>query len=329
MIFAEPRFATAIIDDKDLAGLADANEELDRVVSQLLSRRPDIKLLFLVGSCPSEVIKLDLSNAAERLCKKYLPKVKVLNYSGSGIETTFTQGEDACLKSLVPEMPKTFPHSPKRLLVVGTLGDIIEDQFSRLFKKIGIEDFDFFPPRISSKLPKIGSNTVFILAQPFLAETAIELEKAGAKHIASMFPFGVQGSYDWFLSAANEFEISEEKVKTELQPYMDRAKHAVNKSAKFLKGKSVFFFPDSQLEIPLARFLNGELGMKLLEVGTPYIHRKHVEKELSKIPASTQISEGQNVESQIDRCLENNPDLIVCGLGLANPFESKTQGSWA
>ncbi len=33
MIFAEPRFATAIIDERDLAGLADANDELDRVVA--------------------------------------------------------------------------------------------------------------------------------------------------------------------------------------------------------------------------------------------------------------------------------------------------------
>jgi hypothetical protein len=32
MIFAEPRFATAIIDERDLAGLADAHDELDRVV---------------------------------------------------------------------------------------------------------------------------------------------------------------------------------------------------------------------------------------------------------------------------------------------------------
>ena len=55
MIFAEPRFATAIIDERDLAGLADCNEELDRVVARLVERRPDIKLLFLVGSCPSEV----------------------------------------------------------------------------------------------------------------------------------------------------------------------------------------------------------------------------------------------------------------------------------
>ncbi|MEM6733411.1 MAG: ferredoxin:protochlorophyllide reductase (ATP-dependent) subunit N, partial [Myxococcota bacterium] len=59
MIFAEPRFGTAIIEDKDLAGIADANEELDRVVERLLARRPDVKTLFLVGSCPSEVIKLD------------------------------------------------------------------------------------------------------------------------------------------------------------------------------------------------------------------------------------------------------------------------------
>ena len=67
MIFAEPRFATAILTERDLAGVADIDDELDRVVSRLLERRPDIKLLFLVGSCPSEVIKIDLKRAAVRL----------------------------------------------------------------------------------------------------------------------------------------------------------------------------------------------------------------------------------------------------------------------
>jgi light-independent protochlorophyllide reductase subunit N len=81
MIFAEPRFATAIIDERDLAGLSDANDELDRVVGQLLARRPDIRMLFLVGSCPSEVIKLDLSRAAERLSGQFMPQVRVLNNS--------------------------------------------------------------------------------------------------------------------------------------------------------------------------------------------------------------------------------------------------------
>jgi len=66
MIFAEPRFATAILDERDLAGIADIDDELDRTVGRLLERRPDIKLLFLVGSCPSEVIKIDLKRAAAR-----------------------------------------------------------------------------------------------------------------------------------------------------------------------------------------------------------------------------------------------------------------------
>ena len=105
MIFAEPRFGTAILGERDLAGLADANEELDRLVRDLLERRPEIRTLFLVGSCPSEVIKLDLSRAAERLSEQFRGRVRVLNYSGSGIETTFTQGEDQALQALLPLMP--------------------------------------------------------------------------------------------------------------------------------------------------------------------------------------------------------------------------------
>ena len=116
MIFAEPRFGTAILEEKDLAGMADAHDELDREVARLLSRRPDIRQLFLVGSCPSEVIKLDLARAAERLTTLYAPKVRVLNYSGSGIETTFTQGEDACLAAMVPVLEQT---DQRELLVVG------------------------------------------------------------------------------------------------------------------------------------------------------------------------------------------------------------------
>src|SRR5690348_7162740 len=143
MIFAEPRFATAIMEERDLAGLVDANDELDRIVEQLLARRPEIKLLFLVGSCPSEVIKLDLSRAALRLSQRFSPTVRVLNYSGSGIETTFTQGEDACLASLVPVMPAADPASPPSLLIVGALADVVEDQFRRLFAALGMPSVAF------------------------------------------------------------------------------------------------------------------------------------------------------------------------------------------
>jgi len=102
-----------------------------------------------------------------------------------------------------------------------------------------------------------------------------------------------------------------------------RATAALARAKLRLEGKSIFFFPDSQLEIPLARFLARELGMRLLEVGTPYLHRQHMAQELALLPEGTFLSEGQHVENQLDRCRAAHPDLVVCGLGLANPLESE------
>jgi light-independent protochlorophyllide reductase subunit N len=323
MIFAEPRFATAIIDERDLAGLADANAELDRVVGQLLARRPDIKLLFLVGSCPSEVIKLDLSRAALRLSGRFSPRVRVLNYSGSGIETTFTQGEDACLASLVPSLPPQQPHAASNLLIVGALADIVEDQARQLFTDMGIAQVDFFPPRRSTELTPVGANTRFLLAQPFLADTARALEARGARHVPAPFPLGAQGTLAWLKAAASTYHVDEARFRRSTQPAYERALRSLARYRDRLAGKKVFFFPDSQLEIPLARFLANEMCMELSEVGTPFLHRAHLAAEIENLPAGTSVVEGQHVENQLDRCLAAKPDLVVCGLGLANPLEAR------
>jgi light-independent protochlorophyllide reductase subunit N len=321
MIFAEPRFATAIIDERDLAGLADANEELDRVVTQLLQRRPDIKLLFLVGSCPSEVIKLDLSRAALRLSTRFSPQVRILNYSGSGIETTFTQGEDACLASLVPSLPAA-PDAGPNLLIVGALADVVEDQIRRVFNEMGIANVEFFPPRRSTELPTVSSNTRFLLAQPFLAETARSLQERGATFIAAPFPLGAEGTLAWLKAAAQAWGLDGSSFHRATQVSYDRAQRALARYRDLLAGKRIFFFPDSQLELPLARFLSRELGMELIEVGTPYLHRAHLAPDLALLPEGVSVVEGQHVDNQLDRCYAAKPDLVVCGLGLANPLEA-------
>jgi light-independent protochlorophyllide reductase subunit N len=45
--------------------------------------------------------------------------------------------------------------------------------------------------------------------------------------------------------------------------------------------------------------------------------------ELAMLPAGTSLSEGQDVEKQLDRCRAIQPDIVVCGLGLANPLEAE------
>jgi light-independent protochlorophyllide reductase subunit N len=323
MIFAEPRFATAIIDERDLAGLADAHDELDRVATRLLERRPDIKLLFLVGSCPSEVIKLDLSRAAQRLSQRFSPDVRVLNYSGSGIETTFTQGEDACLAALVPIMPRTAENEAPSLIVAGAMAEIVEDQFRRMFAAMGIERVAFLPPRRAAELPAVGPQTRYILAQPFLADTARALEERGARRIAAPFPLGAEGTTLWLRAAAEAFGIDPGSFREATALGEQRARQAMAASRERLAGKRIFLFPDSQLEIPLARFLARELGMLPIEVGTPYLHRQHMAEEIAMLPDGVALSEGQDVERQLDRCRAARPDLTVCGLGLANPLEAE------
>lgn len=320
MIFAEPRFATAIIDERDLAGLADMNEELDRVVTRLIERRPDIRLLFLVGSCPSEVIKLDLSRAALRLSQRMAPSVRVLNYSGSGIETTFTQGEDACLAALVPDLPEAV--STDELLVVGALADVVEDQFARLFSDLGIAA-RFLPARRASQMPAVGRGTRYLLAQPFLADTARALEQRGARRIAAPFPLGAEGTTDWLRAAADSFAVDPARFAAGTAPGLRRARQALSAHSEKLAGKRVFFFPDSQLEVPLARFLSREMGVELIEVGTPYLHRGHLAAEIERLPDGTPVVEGQSLDDGLDRCRAARPDLTVCGLGLANPLEAE------
>ena len=320
MIFAEPRFGTAILGERDLAGLADANEELDRLVAQLLERRPEIRSLFLVGSCPSEVIKLDLAKAAERLNRQHRGRVTVLNYSGSGIETTFTQGEDGALQAMIPLMPSG---EQSQLLIAGTLADAVEDRLMGLFHRLGIERVVSLPPRRSSELPAVGPGTKLLLAQPFLSGTARALVDRGAELIRAPYPLGVEGSRAWMAVAAAAFGVAPAQVARVLDPLVERGQRALVPHREVLAGKRLFLLPDSQLEIPLARFLSRECGMELVEVGVPYLDRQLMAEELALLPAGTQLSEGQHLDHQLARVREARPDLVLCGLGLANPLEAE------
>ena len=320
MIFAEPRFGTAILNERDLAGLADAHEELDRVARELLQRRPEIKTLFLVGSCPSEVIKLDLARAAERLNEELQGRVRVVNYSGSGIETTFTQGEDGALAALVPLLPSS---DQRQLLLVGTLADAVEDRLIHLFGRLGINAVRSLPPRQSTDLPGVGDGTTVLLTQPYLTETARLLKDRGAKILKAPFPLGAEGSRAWMAAAAEDFQVPPETVADVLTPLMERATKALAPHREVLAGKRIFLLPESQLELPLARFLQRECGMELVEVGTPYLNRDQMSEELDLLPVGTAVMEGQHVEQQLDRVRSSQPDLVVCGMGLANPLEAE------
>jgi light-independent protochlorophyllide reductase subunit N len=320
MIFAEPRFGTAILEEKDLAGLADAHTELDREVARLLARRPDIRQLFLVGSCPSEVIKLDLAKAAERLTQIHAPHVRVLNFSGSGIETTFTQGEDACLAAMVPVLPET---DAAELLLVGALPDVVEDQALQLLRDLGVGPVRCLPARRADDIPAIGPNTRFVLLQPFLGDTHAALIRVGRSISPRPSPSAPKGPPFGFRPLrANTTSRAKGS-----RPWSPRPARALRLLLPAWRKPCVASRCSSSLtassKSSLARFLTRECGMTAIEIGTPWLHQEIMGPELDLIAPGPTLSEGQDVDLQLDRVRAARPDLTVCGLGLANPLESE------
>jgi light-independent protochlorophyllide reductase subunit N len=170
-------------------------------------------------------------------------------------------------------------------------------------------------------MPAISPGTRFLLAQPWLRDTARALEERGARHLPAPFPLGVEGTTAWFRAAADDWGVDPGRFASVTEMPRARAARSIQRYAAILSGKSLFCFPDSQIEIPLARFLSREAGMNLCEVGTPYLHAAHMRPELDLLGPDVLISEGQDVDRQLDRCRAARPDISLCGMGLANPLE--------
>jgi light-independent protochlorophyllide reductase subunit N len=211
----------------------------------------------------------------------------------------------------------------KQLIVVGCLADVVEDQFRRVFDALGIGPVRFLPGRRAAELCGVGANTGLLLAQPFVGETARALVARGATLLEAPYPIGAEGTSAWLSAAATAWAVPPARLSEVVQPLEERARAALARHRARLAGRTLFFMPDSQLEIPLARFLNRELGVTLTEVGTPYLDRQLVAAELPLLPEGVVLSEGQDVERQLDRVRAVRPDLTVCGLGLANPLEAE------
>ena len=111
---------------------------------------------------------------------------------------------------------------------MGTVSDIVEDQFRRLFDELDIKNAHFYPGRKAGDLPAVGKGTRVIAAQPFVGETARALIERGAELISAPFPLGAEGSKAWFEAAAEAYGVDSERTQQVLEMPYQRAKRAVS-----------------------------------------------------------------------------------------------------
>ena len=97
MIFAEPRYAMAELEEGDISAQLNDYKELKRLCLQIKQdRNPSV--IVWIGTCTTEIIKMDLEGMAPRLEAEIGIPLVVARVNG--LDYAFTQGEDTVLAAM-------------------------------------------------------------------------------------------------------------------------------------------------------------------------------------------------------------------------------------
>ena len=102
MIFAEPRYAMAELEESDISAQLNDYKELKRLCLQIKQdRNPSV--IVWIGTCTTEIIKMDLEGMAPKLEAELAIPIVVAR--ANGLDYAFTQGEDTVLAAMVHRCP--------------------------------------------------------------------------------------------------------------------------------------------------------------------------------------------------------------------------------
>lgn len=357
MIFAEPRYAMAELEEGDISAQLNDYNELKRLCDQIKrDRNPSV--IVWIGTCTTEIIKMDLEGIAPKLEAEI--GIPIVVARANGLDYAFTQGEDTVLASMANRCPKEADnedtssnnernsiqkllnfgkkkeeitssdseyqkHHP--LVLFGSLPDPVVTNLTLELKKQGVKIDGWLPAKRYTELPVIEEGYYVAGVNPFLSRTATTLmRRRKCKLIGAPFPIGPDGTRAWIEKICSVLGVEthgleerEAQIWENLQDYVD-----------LVKGKSVFFMGDNLLEVSLARFLT-RCGMKVQEIGIPYMDKRYQKAELDFLARTCQemgvdvptIVEKPDNYNQLQRIKELQPDLVITGMAHANPLEAR------
>lgn len=362
MIFAEPRYAMAELEEGDIAAQLNDYKELKRLCLQIKQdRNPSV--IVWIGTCTTEIIKMDLEGIAPRLEAEI--GIPIVVARANGLDYAFTQGEDTVLAAMAQKcpskkaalpgssatvfqdtlvqnvmqwpflQPKTNPkhvpvqnrgvHAP--LVLFGSLPSPVVSQLTLELKKQGIEITGWLPSQRYTDLPSIHEDVFVCGVNPFLSRTAATLvRRKKCTLINAPFPIGPDGTKAWIEAICTALQIKPVGLEEREANTWD----TLTDYLELVRGKSVFFMGDNLLEISLARFLI-RCGMIVYEIGIPYMDKRFQAAELALLEKTChdmnvfmpRIVEKPDNYHQIQRIRELQPDLAITGMAHANPLEAR------
>nr|WEM32128.1 protochlorophyllide reductase subunit N [Ostreobium sp. TRHA14-720] len=358
MIFAEPRYAMAELEESDISAQLSDYKELKRLCLQIKQdRNPSV--IVWIGTCTTEIIKMDLEGMAPKLESEL--QIPIVVARANGLDYAFTQGEDTVLAAMTHRCPNKDikstrenvetnknsifenllqspllqkPNKKKNIIIdhqplvlFGSVPNTVANQLKIELNKQNIEVAGWLPSPRYTELPILNRDVFVCGVNPFLSRTATTLmRRRKCQLIGAPFPIGPDGTRAWIEKICKVFgkdpiglEEREAEIWEKLEDYL-----------KLLRNKSVFFMGDNLLEISLARFLV-RCGMIVYEIGIPYMDKRFQSAELSLLEKTCiemnvpipRIVEKPDNYNQIQRIRELQPDLVITGLAHANPLEAR------
>jgi len=328
MVFSEPRYAMAELEESDISAKLNDQDELRRICLQIKEdRNPNV--IFWIGTCTTEIIKMDLEGIASNLEREI--KIPIVVARANGLDYAFTQGEDTVLSGLIEKCPnknnsdESKSHPP--LVIFGSVSNSTSRQLELELEEQGIKVSGWLPSRKYEDLPVLNENCYVCGVNPYLSRTAINLmRRRRTKLIGAPFPIGPDGTKAWIEKICSVFSIQpkgldekERKIWSSLEGYLE-----------LLSDKSVFFMGDNLLELSLARFLI-RCGMRVHEIGIPYLDKRYQLNEIALLEKTCLnmhievplINEKPDNYNQIKKIRSLRPDLVITGMAYANPLEAR------
>ncbi len=356
MIFAEPRYAMAELEEGDISAQLNDYDELKRLCLQIKrDRNPSV--IVWIGTCTTEIIKMDLEGLAPKLEGEL--GIPIVVARANGLDYAFTQGEDTVLAAMALRCPEKNPvaesekiernaiaklmnfgrnkedvaiqeseyvkHPP--LVLFGSLPDPVVTQLTLELKKQGIKVSGWLPAKRYTELPVLEEGYYVSGVNPFLSRTATTLmRRRKCKLIGAPFPIGPDGTRAWVEKICSVFGITPKGLDEREALIWE----GIEDYVKLIRGKSVFFMGDNLLEISLARFLV-RCGMTVPEIGIPYMDKRYQAAELALLEKTChemgvplpRIMEKPDNYNQLQRIYELKPDLVITGMAHANPLEAR------
>nr|QUG10549.1 protochlorophyllide reductase subunit chlN [Hymenophyllum wrightii] len=352
-IFAEPRYAMAESEEGDISAQLNDQEELGRICLQIKrDRNPSV--IIWIGTCTTEIIKMDLEGIGPKLEKEL--GIPIIVARANGLDYAFTQGEDTVLAAMTHRCPeynvlkhkqeedlvrglginlaKTTGSSSNKqesddciLVLFGSLPSTVASQLNPELERQSIRVSGWLPSQRYTELPPLGKGVYVCGVNPFLSRTATTLmRRRKCQLIGAPFPIGPDGTRAWIEKICSVFNIKPHGLEERENQIWIGLKDYIG----IVTGRSIFFMGDNLLEISIARFLI-RCGMIVYEIGIPYMDKRYQAAELSLLQDTCikmnmpmpRIVEKPDNYNQMQRMHELKPDLAITGMAHANPLEAR------